>query len=290
MLLDNFREQGGHGIDIEQIVAFPTGVGVGTDHSADRTVPEPRHRLTRHHQMGGMGEDLFRPGLQTSFGGLQNRTAGADHIVADYHGFSFHHAGNLTDDSLVGIVAVLVGGSMGTIQQTGQSGDPFREPVIGRNQDIILQSASFDFINDQIVGPDMLGTHLTTVSMKHRLGVQIDKSDEIGPRSKYLPGSRNSLGNFVGIGFGTLHGRIAEKGNDDIDGRGIPVSPAGNEIKQFLDMYGAHGEGRVQQLTYVLDRTDAAIVELEQKRAHIDATLAELRVINAAVRNKLETK
>jgi hypothetical protein len=62
------------------------------------------------------------------------------------------------------------------------------------------------------------------------------------------------------------------------------------EIKQFLDMYGAHGEGRVQQLTYVLDRTDAAIVELEQKRAHIDATLAELRVINAAVRNKLETK
>ena len=62
------------------------------------------------------------------------------------------------------------------------------------------------------------------------------------------------------------------------------------EIKHYLDMYGAHGEGRVQQLKYVLDRTDAAIVELEQKRAHIEATLAELRVINAAVRDKLEAK
>ena len=55
-------------------------------------------------------------------------------------------------------------------------------------------------------------------------------------------------------------------------------------------MYGAHGEGRVQQLKYVLDRTNAAIVELEQKRAHIEATLAELRVINAAVRDRLEAK
>jgi len=62
------------------------------------------------------------------------------------------------------------------------------------------------------------------------------------------------------------------------------------EIKHYLDMYGAHGEGRVQQLKYVLDRTDAAIVELELKRAHIEATLAELRVINAAVRDKLESK
>jgi hypothetical protein len=36
----------------------------------------------------------------------------------------------------------------------------------------------------------------------------------------------------------------------------------------------------VQQLQYTLERTDAAIAELEQKRAHIEATLAELRVIN----------
>ena len=59
------------------------------------------------------------------------------------------------------------------------------------------------------------------------------------------------------------------------------------DIKHYLDLYGAHGEGRVQQLKYVLQRTDAAIAELEQKRAHIEATLAELRVINAEVRQQL---
>jgi DNA-binding transcriptional MerR regulator len=60
-----------------------------------------------------------------------------------------------------------------------------------------------------------------------------------------------------------------------------------SEIKHYLDLYGSHGEGRAQQMQYVLGRTDAAIAELEQKRAHIDATLAELRVINQAVRDKL---
>jgi DNA-binding transcriptional MerR regulator len=62
------------------------------------------------------------------------------------------------------------------------------------------------------------------------------------------------------------------------------------EIKQFLDMYGDHGEGRVQQLKYVLSRTDQAITQLEEKRAHIEATLAELRVINAGVRKQLESR
>jgi hypothetical protein len=38
----------------------------------------------------------------------------------------------------------------------------------------------------------------------------------------------------------------------------------------------------------VLDRTDATIAELEQRRRHIDATLAELRLINAEVRARLE--
>ena len=59
------------------------------------------------------------------------------------------------------------------------------------------------------------------------------------------------------------------------------------EIKHYLDMYGAHGEGRTQQLKFVLDRTDKAIAELETKRAHIEASLAELRVINATVRKHL---
>ncbi len=62
------------------------------------------------------------------------------------------------------------------------------------------------------------------------------------------------------------------------------------EIKHYLDLYGTHGEGRVQQLHWVRDRTDETILELEQRRAQIDATLAELRVINAEVRHKLESR
>ena len=67
---------------------------------------------------------------------------------------------------------------------------------------------------------------------------------------------------------------------------GAPLS----EIRQYLDMYGAHGEGRVQQLRFVLERTDKAIAALEAKRAHIEASLAELRLINAAVRHKLNAR
>ncbi|GAA0745434.1 MerR family DNA-binding transcriptional regulator [Ideonella azotifigens] len=59
------------------------------------------------------------------------------------------------------------------------------------------------------------------------------------------------------------------------------------EIKHYLDLYGTQGEGRRQQMQYVFDRTSQAIADLSQKRAHIDATLAELHVINDAVRNGL---
>ena len=62
------------------------------------------------------------------------------------------------------------------------------------------------------------------------------------------------------------------------------------EIKQYLDLYGTHGEGRTRQLQFTLERTGAAIAELEKKRAHIDATLAELRLINAAVRDQLAAR
>ena len=61
-----------------------------------------------------------------------------------------------------------------------------------------------------------------------------------------------------------------------------------DEIRHYLDLYGAHGEGRDQQLRFVLVRTDATIAELEQRRRHIDATLAELRLINADARARLE--
>jgi DNA-binding transcriptional MerR regulator len=63
-----------------------------------------------------------------------------------------------------------------------------------------------------------------------------------------------------------------------------------SEIRHFLDLYGAHGEGRVRQARYVLERTDAAIQQLSAKRAQIDETLAELRVINAACRKQLEDR
>lgn len=59
------------------------------------------------------------------------------------------------------------------------------------------------------------------------------------------------------------------------------------EIKQYLDMYGQAGEGRQQQLRYVLERTDGAIAELEQKLTHIESSLAELRIINSNVRKNL---
>ena len=67
---------------------------------------------------------------------------------------------------------------------------------------------------------------------------------------------------------------------------GSPLS----EIKRYLDLYGDHGEGRSQQLGYVIDRTDAAIQALQQKHAQIDETLAELRLINASCRGHLAAR
>ena len=67
---------------------------------------------------------------------------------------------------------------------------------------------------------------------------------------------------------------------------GSPLS----EIKRYLDLYGDQGEGRAQQLSYVIERTDTEIAELEVKRANIDKTLAELRVINATCRTQLKAR
>lgn len=67
---------------------------------------------------------------------------------------------------------------------------------------------------------------------------------------------------------------------------GSPLS----EIRHFLDLYGSRGEGRVRQLRYVLERTDEAIRLLSDKRAQIDATLAELRIINATCQRQLDVR
>lgn len=62
------------------------------------------------------------------------------------------------------------------------------------------------------------------------------------------------------------------------------------EIKHYLDMYGTHGEGRTQQLKYVLKRTDEALAELERKRRHLETLLGEVRFINDSVRAALAAK
>lgn len=67
---------------------------------------------------------------------------------------------------------------------------------------------------------------------------------------------------------------------------GSPLS----EIKQYLDMYGQHGEGRIQQLQFVIDKTAAAMEDLKVKRAQIDTTIAELQLINSTCRKTIEEK
>lgn len=67
---------------------------------------------------------------------------------------------------------------------------------------------------------------------------------------------------------------------------GSPLS----EIKRYLDLYGVQGEGRSQQLSYVIERTDQEIAQLEKKRTQIEETLAELRVINTSCRSQLEAR
>lgn len=67
---------------------------------------------------------------------------------------------------------------------------------------------------------------------------------------------------------------------------GMPL----DDIKHYLDMYGDHGEGRVQQLAYVVEKTDAAIADLLAKRAEIDTSLAELRLINERTRQMLAAR
>ncbi|MEY4509590.1 MAG: hypothetical protein RLZZ450_1712 [Pseudomonadota bacterium] len=52
-----------------------------------------------------------------------------------------------------------------------------------------------------------------------------------------------------------------------------------DEIKQYLDLYGQHGEGRRAQLEYVVKKTTQAMQELRDKRLQIDKTLAELKLI-----------
>jgi DNA-binding transcriptional MerR regulator len=62
------------------------------------------------------------------------------------------------------------------------------------------------------------------------------------------------------------------------------------EIKHYLDLYGQHGEGRRQQLEFVVEKTAAAIADLEAKKADIEKTLAELRIIHASSKRQLQER
>ncbi len=59
------------------------------------------------------------------------------------------------------------------------------------------------------------------------------------------------------------------------------------DIKTFLELYGREGEGRIQQLEFVIDMTAKEIAKLESKRDQIDATLEELRLIHEGSKARL---
>lgn len=59
------------------------------------------------------------------------------------------------------------------------------------------------------------------------------------------------------------------------------------DIKHYLDLYGQHGEGRKQQLEYVVKKTRDAMAELTQKRRQLDETLAELQLIHDSCERQL---
>ena len=60
-----------------------------------------------------------------------------------------------------------------------------------------------------------------------------------------------------------------------------------SDIKTFLELYGQEGEGRVRQLQFVIDMTAKEIDRLEEKKAEIETTLNELRVIHEGSKERL---
>lgn len=62
------------------------------------------------------------------------------------------------------------------------------------------------------------------------------------------------------------------------------------EIRDYLDLYGQHGEGRIRQLELSVARSAEMIAELEDKRREIDQQIEELRLINAVCREKIDKK
>jgi DNA-binding transcriptional MerR regulator len=59
------------------------------------------------------------------------------------------------------------------------------------------------------------------------------------------------------------------------------------EIKEYLALYGAHGEGRQKQLEFVVRKVRAKRAELVQMRTRIDETIAELDLIGKSCEEQL---
>jgi len=62
------------------------------------------------------------------------------------------------------------------------------------------------------------------------------------------------------------------------------------ETKDYLDLYGQQGEGRLKQLEISAARSGELIAELEEKKRQIDEKIEELRLINKVCRQKIAKK
>lgn len=62
------------------------------------------------------------------------------------------------------------------------------------------------------------------------------------------------------------------------------------ETKDYLDLYGQHGEGRLKQLEISAARSAEMIAELQDKKQQIDEKIEELRLINKVCRQKIAEK
>ena len=62
------------------------------------------------------------------------------------------------------------------------------------------------------------------------------------------------------------------------------------DTKDYLDLYGQQGEGRIKQLEITVARSAKMIAELEAKKQQIDEQIEELRLINRVCRQKIAKK
>ena len=62
------------------------------------------------------------------------------------------------------------------------------------------------------------------------------------------------------------------------------------DTKDYLELYGRQGEGRIKQLEISASRSAEMISELEAKKRQIEEQIEELRLINKVCRQKIAKK